>query len=103
MSGYRLVPSAIDDLNEILLSLAEHAGWNASMNVEEDLFAAFERLGQTPGLGHRRPDLTPLPLFFYTLDPYLLVYLRDAEPVSIVAVLHSSRNVRKLLRARFRK
>ncbi len=38
------------------------------------LFDAFEALGHTPGMGHRREDLTSYPVFFWPVDAYLIVY-----------------------------
>ena len=56
---YRLAGDALDDLDSLLYSIAEHSGWEMSMRTEEKLFAAFERLGSDPGIGHLREDLIP--------------------------------------------
>ena len=37
----------------------------------EKLFAAFEALGQAPGIGHRREDLTPHAVRFWPVGAYL--------------------------------
>jgi plasmid stabilization system protein ParE len=103
MSGYRLTGEAIGDLEAITQTIAEREGWDRSMNVEQELFDAFDRLAINPGIGHRRSDLTRLPVFFYAIEPFLIVHDRDHDPLRIIAVIHASRNVRKLLRKRFRR
>jgi len=42
--------------------------------------------GQTPRMGHTRADLTPLPLLFWTVGIYLIIYRAEETPVEIVAV-----------------
>lgn len=36
----------------------------------EKLVEAFEALGQTPGMGHKRRDLTPYPVLFWPVGNY---------------------------------
>ncbi len=103
MSGYRLTGEAIGDLEAITQALAEREGWDRSMNVEQELFDAFDRLATNPGIGHLRSDLTRLPVFFYTVEPFLIVHDRVHDPLRVIAVIHSSRNIRKLLRKRLRR
>jgi plasmid stabilization system protein ParE len=100
VSEFQLSPHALTDLREIVSNRAEYFGEEDSHRLEEDLLAAFERLATTPGLGHPRRDLTSQPYFFYLNDPYFIVYLRNVDPLPVIAVLHSARDVRKLLRMR---
>jgi antitoxin ParD1/3/4/toxin ParE1/3/4 len=100
MTVYQLAPTAIADLEEILLNRSEHSGPEAAAQLEENLLSAFERLAFTPGLGHRRSDLTRKPYFFYLVDPYLIVYARHVDPLPILAILHAARNVRAVLARR---
>ena len=97
MIAYQLSPAALDDIDEILSYLAEQASPSVASRTEDRLFAAFEELAQTPGLGHLRSDLTSLPVHFFALDPYLIVHQRNAKPLAILAVLHGSRDLKKLL------
>jgi antitoxin ParD1/3/4/toxin ParE1/3/4 len=57
------------------------------------LFDAFEALGQTPGLGHRREDLTPYPVLFWPVGAYLIIYGAGRRPIEIVAVTQGSRDI----------
>ena len=100
MSLYRLTPSAIDDIDQAISYLASQAGWTIALKVEQELFGVFEKLATFPGLGHRRRDLTSLPLHFFPSEPYLVVYQRDTKPLLIHAVLHGARDVADILSAR---
>jgi plasmid stabilization system protein ParE len=100
VSDFQLSPHALIDLREIISNRAEYFGEDDSHRLEEDFLAAFERLAATPGLGHRRIDLTSRPYFFYLAPPYFIVYLRNVDPLAVIAVLHTARDVRKLLRKR---
>ncbi len=62
MSGFLLSPEADEDVWNIWRYLAEDTGVSAANRIEADLFRAFEVLAQTPGIGHRRPDLTSHPV-----------------------------------------
>lgn len=68
--------------------------------LEDQLFASFEHLATFPGLGHRRSDLTSRSVVFFTADPYLIIYDRHVTPITIYAVLHSVRDLRRILRKR---
>lgn len=40
----------------------------------EKLFHAFDALGKTPGMGHKREDLTSYPVLFWPVGAYLVIY-----------------------------
>ncbi|MHB8302139.1 MAG: type II toxin-antitoxin system RelE/ParE family toxin [Acidobacteriaceae bacterium] len=67
------------------------------------LFGAFESIAQTPGMGHRREDLTPYPILFWPVGSYLILYRAERGPieiVEIVAVTQGARDVPAFLRLR---
>ncbi len=74
MSQYWLSPRALKDIAEIAAYETEHYGEALAVDTEASLFEAFERLALTPGLGHKRPDLTSRPYFLYSVEPYLVIY-----------------------------
>jgi len=37
------------------------------------LFDAFDAITQTPGIGHKRDDLTPYPVLFWPVGAYLII------------------------------
>ena len=56
------------------------------------LFNAFEALARTPGMGHKREDLTDYPVLFWPVGSYLIIYRAEQRPVEIVAVTQGSRD-----------
>ncbi len=69
----------------------------------EKLFDAFEALGQTPGMGRRREDLTSYPVLFWPVGAYLIIYRADELcPIEIVAVTQGSRDIPGFLSYRIR-
>jgi len=67
-----------------------------SPEADEELVRAFEMLAQTPGIGHRRTDLTSHPVFFFAVYQYMVVY-RKSQPLEIAAVIHGRRDVERIL------
>jgi len=68
----------------------------------EKLFDAFEALGQMPGMGHRREDLTSCPVLFWPVGAYLIIYRVERRPIEIVAVTQGSRDIPAFLNRRIR-
>ncbi|MCX6630780.1 MAG: type II toxin-antitoxin system RelE/ParE family toxin [Candidatus Solibacter sp.] len=92
MSDYVLGADADFDLDEIWEYIAADS-LDAADRWIGKLFDAFEALGQTPGLGHRRDDLTPHPVLFWPVGAYLIIYRADRRPIEIVAVTQGSRDI----------
>jgi plasmid stabilization system protein ParE len=73
MTGYVLGNDAAIDLEEIW-------GYIAADDVDAadrwigKLFDAFEALGNAPGMGHKREDLTAYPVLFWPVGNYLIIY-----------------------------
>ncbi len=77
------------------------------LSVEADawigrLVESFEALGLTPGMGHKREDLTPYPVLFWPVGSYSIIYRRTQLQVEIVAVIQGSRDIPAFLRRRLR-
>jgi plasmid stabilization system protein ParE len=49
------------------------------------LFDAFDAIGDTPGIGHKREDLTAYPVLFWPVGAYLVIYRATSRPIEIVA------------------
>jgi plasmid stabilization system protein ParE len=96
MSALVVAPEAEEDIFHIWLYLLREAGMETANRIEGEILGALASLAETPGKGHRRPDLTGRKILFYTLYQYMVVY-RAGEPLEIVAVLHGKRNVKRLL------
>ena len=99
MSAFALSPEADEDVWSIWQYLAQEAGILVANRVEAELFDTFDRLARSPGIGHRRGDLTCHSVFFFAVHEYLIIY-RRASPLEIAAVIHGKRNVARILKGR---
>ena len=100
MSGYRLTPSAENDLFEIWCYIARDSS-EAANRVEEAICDACALLARSPHAGHMRPDLTRRGVRFWTVTPfkkYVVVYDPETRPVRVLRILHGARNVRAQLK-----
>jgi toxin ParE1/3/4 len=102
MSGYILSPESQEDIFEIWSYLAVEAGAELASQVESELFDDFALLARSPGIGHKRQDLTKVPVLFYRAFPYqyMIIYRREKAGVEIVGVLHAKRDIKKILKLR---
>jgi plasmid stabilization system protein ParE len=99
VSGYRLTPSAENDLFEIWCYIARDSIDSAN-RVEEAIYDACTLLARSPHAGQARGDLTRRALRFWTVSPfkkYVVVYDPDTRPLRILRILHGARNIRALL------
>jgi antitoxin ParD1/3/4 len=53
-----------------------------------------------PGAGHWRKDLTDESVRFFAVYSYLIVYRPETKPLQVVAILHGSRDVERILSKR---
>jgi plasmid stabilization system protein ParE len=101
VSGYVLSVDADFDLDDIWEYIAADS-MDAADRWIGKLFDTFEALGRTPGMGHRREDLTPFPVLFWPVGSYLIIYRAERQPIEIVAVTQGSRDIPAFLRRRIR-
>jgi plasmid stabilization system protein ParE len=101
VTGYVLSADADCDLDEIWEYIAADS-LDAADRWIGKLFDAFEILGQTPGLGHRREDLTTAAVLFWPVGAYIILYRADRRPIEIVAVTQGSRDIPAFLSRRVR-
>ena len=101
MSGYVLSAEAEFDLDEIWEYIAADNIEAADRWIGK-LFDAFEALGKTPGMGHRRDDLTAYPVLFWPVGAYLIIYRAESRPIEIVAVTQGARDIPAFLSRRVR-
>ena len=99
MSGYVLSVDADFDQDDIWEYIAADSIEAADRWIGK-LFEAFEALAQTPGMGHKRTDLTACPVLFWPVGAYLVIYRADRSPIEIVAVTQGSRDIPSFLRRR---
>jgi plasmid stabilization system protein ParE len=99
MASFRLTQDAIEDLDAIW-SFIFKDNPDAADAVEDETRSVCFLLAQGPLKGHVRPDLTKLPVRFWTppkYPNYMIVYKPDSRPIEIVRVLHGMRNLKRIL------
>ena len=64
MNSFVLSPEAEEDIFEIWSYLANEVNVAFANQIESNLFDAFALLSRSPGLGHKRQDLTSIPCCF---------------------------------------
>lgn len=101
MSRYILGPDADLDLDAIWEYIAKD-NIDAADRWIARLFDAFEALGQNPGMGHAREDLTHYPVLFWPVGAYLIIYRAKSRPIEIIAVTQGSRDIPAFLSPRMR-
>jgi plasmid stabilization system protein ParE len=69
--------------------------WMPADRVQRELFDAFDELVAMPHQGHRRDDLIDLPVLFWPVRSYLIIY-RPQVPLEIVRIIHGARDIPSL-------
>lgn len=99
MSGYVLSAGAELDLNEIWEYIAQD-NLDAADRWIQKLFDAFDMLAHAPGMGHKREDLTALPVLFWPVGAYMVIYRIGQNRVEIAAVTQGARDIPLFLQRR---
>jgi len=100
MTRYIIAPGAAQDIEEIVEHIARD-NVNAALELEGQLIDAFCRLAKFPNSGHSRRDLTEdRQTLFWAEGMYLILYRIQGNAIEIAAVLHSARDVPRILRHR---
>ena len=61
---FLLTPEAKSDLSEILLDVADVSP-NTAERLRSEIYHGFQRLGQSPGIGHYHEELLDRPYRFW--------------------------------------
>jgi toxin ParE1/3/4 len=94
---YILAPAAEADVIEIGTYI-EFDNPAAARKLVIEIHNWFKRLAERPEIGHRRADLTPLPVLFWPVRRrYLIIYRRAETQIEIVRVINARRDVAALL------
>lgn len=100
MNRYSVASSVEDDLRAIWEYIAEDSH-RAADRLLQRFYDEFQHLADNPGSGHLRRDLSTLPLLFWPVGSYLIVYWTLHAEVEILAVVHGARNIPNFLHTRF--
>jgi toxin ParE1/3/4 len=100
MIRYILAPEAAGDLVQIWRYIREQGSVEMADRVESAIRERIALLAGAPGVGHWRKDLTDEAVKFFPIYSYLIVYRPETKPLQIVSILHSHRDVGKILGTR---
>ncbi len=95
-----LAPEAVRDLVQIWRYLKNESSETTADRIESVIRSKFLHLAQFPQTGHTRRDLTDAAVRFFSVYSYLIVYRPETKPLQIVSILHGSRDVATILKAR---
>lgn len=90
----RRLPSAIADVDELWLYIAQHDRAAADRMVD-DLNTMIDKLLDFPLMGRARPDLHPL-VRSVPVKPYVVAYRVNDNTIVIIRVFHAARDVAAL-------
>ena len=96
----RFVVSAVarDELIELVAYIAQDSP-RAAENVRKAIQGAFKTLGDRPGIGHLRDDLTDKTVRFWNvMGRYTIIYRGEQPPIEIARVFGPGRDIASLLR-----
>ena len=99
---FQLATQAIEDLEGIWWFIEEDSR-EAANRVETEIITTCRRLAGYPLIGHKRRDITPLPVRFWTLPKYpnyVIVYRPETKPLQVIAILHGKQDMEEILKGR---
>src|SRR5258708_521258 len=101
-ASFKLTALATEDLDGIWWFIAAD-NEDAANRVETGIVSMCRRLARSPCLGHRRPEITPLPVRFWTVPRYpnyVIVYRPETKPLQVVGILHGKQRLNDILKDR---
>jgi antitoxin ParD1/3/4 len=96
MRRYLLAPIAAQDLDDITTYISRDNP-KAALKLLDSFFSAMDQLAKHPQLGHVRGDLTKKPVRFWPVKSKYLIIYKDTNPIEIVRVLSTYRDIATIL------
>lgn len=93
--SFRLSRAADKDLSDIWDYVARDSVQNAD-RVESELHSAMQLLASFPGMGHQRSDVDDPRYRFWNVYNFVIAYRMRGRTLTVVRVIHGSRDFRKL-------
>jgi antitoxin ParD1/3/4 len=95
-----LSPEAVRDLVQIWRYVRNESSIETADRVESVIRDKFVYLAGFPHAGHWRNDLTDVPVRFFSVYSYLIVYRPETKPLQVVSILHGGRDIEAILSKR---
>jgi antitoxin ParD1/3/4 len=96
MRRYLIAPLAVQDMDDISAYIAQDSPI-AAKKMLDSFFTAMDTLVDNPKIGHTRPDLTNRPVRFWSVKSRYFIIYKNSDPIEIVRVLSSYRDITNLL------
>jgi plasmid stabilization system protein ParE len=90
-----LTPQALVDIREIWQWISQD-NVEAANRVESAIFEKIAKVARMPGVGHRRADVKNPSYLFVNVYSYSIGYEHDDVSVTVIRVLHGSRDFKNL-------
>ena len=95
--GFRVLPRAEADI-EAIANYINTDSPLAARKWLDDLYEHFHRLGDMPGIGALRPEIS-LRLRLFPFGSYLVLYHEEAHGIDVIRVVHGRRDPETWLRS----
>lgn len=89
--------AALTDLRNILDYVGDFSP-DAAERIHGEIIETIEKLGAVPGIGHRRDDVQNQDFRFHGIGSYVVGFQYDEEVLSIIRVVHGSRDFKRLFK-----
>lgn len=97
MSRYTLTPRARVDYQLTWNYLAEHASFEVADRWRESIRAAMKKVAANPALGHTKIESSDPRHRFFRDGNYYVVFMVNTQPLKILRILHTARDLSNLL------
>jgi plasmid stabilization system protein ParE len=81
---FSLTPQAKNDLQEILLDIAEDSP-DAAQRLGDEFHESLRTLARSPGIGHYHEELLSRKYRFWNFYSYVIAYVWEARPIQATA------------------
>lgn len=98
MTAYVLEEAAEHELREIFHYVSRDSGESRASHVLNAFLEAFDSLSASPGIGFLRRGLTGDELRWWPVFRWLVLYDPNTQPLRIVGIWHSSRDLARIFR-----
>lgn len=96
--SYRFTSLANADIDNIWESIARDNPEAADRLIDE-IYEQVKLIARFPDSGHRREDLAEgRSLLFFPVGKYMIAYQAHSRPLVVIRILHSARNLNRVLR-----
>ncbi|MEM6338422.1 MAG: type II toxin-antitoxin system RelE/ParE family toxin [Pseudomonadota bacterium] len=92
--SYIITEKARKDLDDIWYYIAKDKILAAN-KVEDDILEALDLIVETPSIGTKKHDLLDMPVRFWVVHNYYIIYNPNTRPLQILRIISSYRDIEK--------